>query len=301
MMTKDKELLRLTEAMLNTYIGKLTAEYQRAYREMRNTIYDYVEKYAKDGKLTRTEMYKYARFQRLQVQLLQEIKSLQIASAPQVASYLTDQYMLNYFYSGYILETGYQAKLAYGNIPRKEVYRGVLTPMTKISLKSNREAVQRKIQSSVIQSIAQGEGVSDLTARIKYDLERNANDALRIARTETTRVQNWAKQDSYEHAAARGLPVKKRWVATLDSKTRDRHANLDGETVDTKAPFSNGLMFPGDQGGPPEEVINCRCSMVTVVSGYDNAYAYRRARGVDGKNEVVPYKTYREWEKNRVS
>jgi len=158
----------------------------------------------------------------------------------------------------------------------------------------------QKIQSSVVQSITQGEGVRELTSRIKKDLENNANNALRIARTETTRVQNAAKQDSYEHAVKMKLPIRKKWVATLDDKTRDRHADIDGEIADIDKPYSNGLMYPGDQGGEPEDSINCRCREVSVIEGYENAGEYRRARGVKG-NEIIPYKTYREWEKERIS
>jgi SPP1 gp7 family putative phage head morphogenesis protein len=296
---KDKNLLKLSEQLEKNYIKSLQAEYNKAYKQMQSVIYEYMEKFAVDGKLTRSEMYKYSRFQKLQAQLMKELSGLK--TQQQAAAHLTDQYLLNYFYSGYILETEYQVKLAYGNIARSKIGRGVLTPMSKISLKNNRMTVMQKIQSSVVQSIAQGEGVRDLSARIRVDLEQNANNSVRIARTETTRVQNWAKQDSYDHAAKRGLPLMKRWVSTLDDATRDRHADLDGETVPQDKPFSNGLMYPGDQSGPPEETINCRCSMITVVDGYDNAYEYRRARGLDGKNEVIPDTKYTEWKKERVS
>jgi len=225
---------------------------------------------------------------------------LQLTNTPQVSAYLVDQYQLNYFYSGYILETNYQVKLAYGNIARSSISKGILTPMSKISLKSNKEAIQRKIQTSLIQSIAQGEGIRDLTARIKKDLETNANKAVDIARTETTRVCNSAKQDSYEHAGNMGLKLNKRWVSSLDSVTRESHQDMDGETVGMDEKFSNGLMYPGDQSGPPEETINCRCPMIAVLDGYEDVNEFRRARGTDGKNEVIPNMTYKEWQNARV-
>lgn len=100
--------------------------------------------------------------------------------------------------------------------------------------------------------------------------------------------------------ANKKLGIKKQWVSTLDGKTRDRHKRLDGEVVDIDKPFSNGLMYPGDMSGPPGEVINCRCAMREIVEGYSNSAQYRRARGVDGKNEIIPYKTYEEWAKERL-
>lgn len=298
---KNKELFRLMERLEKGYIKNLQIEYQKAYNEMRKVVYETINKYGIDGKLTRSEMYKYDRYQKLMAQLFNEMSLLQNAKEPAVSAYLVDQYKLNYFYTGYILETEYQVKLAYGNIGRGQIGRGVLTPMSKIRLKNNRDIIRQKIQSSVVQSIAQGQGVRDLTGRIQKDLEQNANNALRIVRTETTRVMNGAKQDSYEHAASRGLKLQKKWVSTLDDSTRESHRDLDGETVDMDEKFSNGLMHPGDQSGDPSETINCRCTMITVLPGFDNAYEYRRARGADGKNEVIPHKTYRDWEKERVS
>lgn len=55
----------------------------------------------------------------------------------------------------------------------------------------------------------------------------------------------------------------KQWDAALDSRTRDSHARLDGEIRELDEKFSNGLMFPGDPSGRPEEVINCRCTSDT--------------------------------------
>ena len=59
--------------------------------------------------------------------------------------------------------------------------------------------------------------------------------------------------------------VRKVWVATKDKRTRDTHAALDGESMGIDQPFSNGLQYPGDPNGPPEEVINCRCAMLMRI------------------------------------
>ncbi len=53
------------------------------------------------------------------------------------------------------------------------------------------------------------------------------------------------------------------WHATQDDRTRDSHAEMDGQEVAMGESFitgnGNALEFPGDPNGPPEEVINCRC------------------------------------------
>ena len=58
-------------------------------------------------------------------------------------------------------------------------------------------------------------------------------------------------------------------MATLDSRTRDSHRQLDGEVVGDDGKFSNGLRYPGDPEGPAAEVWNCRCTLVASIPGHD--------------------------------
>lgn len=65
-------------------------------------------------------------------------------------------------------------------------------------------------------------------------------------------------------AAAASL-LTKTWVAVLDSATRPEHVEADGQEVPVDEPFEVGgedLMYPGDDSGSPENVINCRCTAV---------------------------------------
>lgn len=66
-----------------------------------------------------------------------------------------------------------------------------------------------------------------------------------------------------------GIDVRARWMATLDSRTRDSHRQLDGEVVGDDGKFSNGLRYPGDPEGPAAEVWNCRCTLVASIPGHD--------------------------------
>ena len=80
--------------------------------------------------------------------------------------------------------------------------------------------------------------------------------------------------------AALGVEVQKEWMATLDSRTRESHRNLDGERRELDERFSNGLMYPGASGSA-KEVYNCRCTMVSYLPKYDS--------------EDEPRVTYSEW------
>lgn len=90
-----------------------------------------------------------------------------------------------------------------------------------------------------------------------------------IARTETIASLNASREQSVMQAVESGLiraeSVKKRWSATLDSRTRDLHSAMNGQIVAPDQPFRSGsgalMMYPGDTslGAGGGDVINCRC------------------------------------------
>lgn len=82
-----------------------------------------------------------------------------------------------------------------------------------------------------------------------------------IAENEANIVHNHlenedAKRDGYRF---------KRWDAIVDDKTREDHLDVNGTVVPIDEPFIVGgyeMQFPGDEtNAPPEEIINCRCSV----------------------------------------
>jgi uncharacterized protein with gpF-like domain len=88
-----------------------------------------------------------------------------------------------------------------------------------------------------------------------------------------------------------GIKMKQVWMATLDSRTRDSHAMMDGEKRDPGKKFSNGCRYPGDPEGAPGEIYNCRCTLVAEVEGsdaYDPSDLSVRANKLKGM-------TYEEW------
>lgn len=84
-----------------------------------------------------------------------------------------------------------------------------------------------------------------------------------IARTETHTASMTGQHDSMaETSDELGMKLEKTWVASEDARTRESHLEADGQTVPMDETFTVGgaeLMFPGDENGPPEEIINCRC------------------------------------------
>lgn len=117
--------------------------------------------------------------------------------------------------------------------------------------------------------------------------------ATRAARTALTGAECAGRMGAYRRALALGVGVRKRWLATLDGRTRDSHRLLDGESVGVEERFSNGLLYPGDPTGPASEVWNCRCTLVADVAGVDADGQPRPSRAVD---ETDP-KAYEAWKR----
>jgi SPP1 gp7 family putative phage head morphogenesis protein len=159
--------------------------------------------------------------------------------------------------------------VAFENINRQAVYQSRLNPLSQIGLKANADAVKNNIRRSITTSIVQGEGIPKMAKRITKDLEQNANNAVRIARTETTRAMGEARQETFKEAEDMGIEIQKRWLATSDDRTRHSHVELNNQIVDNDKKFSNGLAYPGDPSGPAIEVINCRCTMIAFLPEYE--------------------------------
>ncbi len=97
------------------------------------------------------------------------------------------------------------------------------------------------------------------------------NRALRyraeaIGRTEAMTALHQAQQEALSQAIGSGIIQKSAvtviWRATDDDRTREAHADLDGESVHWGGVFSSELgpiRFPGDPLASAENTINCRC------------------------------------------
>lgn len=85
--------------------------------------------------------------------------------------------------------------------------------------------------------------------------------ARAISRTET---HSGAMASGLESAKIIGIDSHKEWNAVGDSRTREDHDAVDGQTVPLDAPFRVGgarMQHPGDPRAPAEQVVNCRCVM----------------------------------------
>lgn len=127
--------------------------------------------------------------------------------------------------------------------------------------------------NSVIDIIIQdgfreGYSIDQMTGTIQRELEKRLRvvhdwEAERIARTE---VIGAANKGSYDGALSTGLDVKKAWLTSGLKGVRGSHQMYEGMGfVPMSHDYNVGLRHPGDPNGSPEEVINCRCTIIYEI------------------------------------
>ncbi len=210
-------------------------------------------------------------------------------------------------YTGYQLEHGGGADYGFGVYDSAAVARLVreeprMLPMPKVDKYKDVAWYDRIIENAVTQGILQGESLEDITYRIAMDTADKSLSAMRRnARTAYTGAQNAGRLEAMRQADGLGIKTKKQWRCTLDNKTRETHAEMDGQTVEWEEPFLTPLgplMYPGDPSGEPANVYNCRCKVEKVFAKYPDIKRYRR----DMDGQIVANMSYKEWleAKNRA-
>lgn len=182
-----------------------------------------------------------------------------------------DKYLKSCYETGYIgtmYDIAKQGVPIIAPIDQAAAVKAILTDSKIVEgyynhLGVNYDKLKKTITQEISRGIASGLPYSDIARNINNVSSSGLYNAKRIARTEGHRIQQTSSRDAQYAAKKKGCDVVKQWDSTLDGRTRDSHARVDGEIRELDEKFSNGLMFPGDPSGRAAEVINCRCTSNT--------------------------------------
>jgi SPP1 gp7 family putative phage head morphogenesis protein len=304
-----------TDQKLEEMEKRLSAIYSRAEKEIQKTADEYFSKFAKQdeakrklleqGKITEDEYTKWRkgkvmygkRFTEMKEQCAKQLLNVNQTALAYVNGELPKVYALNYNALASSVDGvgGYSFTLVDADTVRNlAVTDTSLLPYKQLDPKKDIPWNMKKINAETLQGILQGESMDKIAKRLRNVQEMNKTQAIRSARTIVTGAENKGRQDSYARAEADGIILQKEWLSTNDGRTRHSHAALDGAIVDQDKKFDNGLMYPGDPSGRPEEVYNCRCTLVAKVNGF-NKVQYNKSHGLaptnrDGKEIVFSEK-----------
>jgi uncharacterized protein with gpF-like domain len=139
------------------------------------------------------------------------------------------------------------------------------------------ETNKKGVKKILKKAIEEGHSTAKTAAAISelYDGYKGVR-AETIARTETSNAINWGSfNTAVETERKTDLRFNKRWVATIDSRTRGAHLqeNFDKaiplyEKFKLEDPVKGTAFYldhPGDPHGHPSQVINCRCTLAYLA------------------------------------
>lgn len=316
---------RRTDRELAALENRIAAEYKKAAEELTGKINAYFDQFKErdaeqlkllqDGRITRQQ---YTQWRLAQIGRGERMEALRdrvaerMTHANEVAAvYINDRtpgiYSLNRNYAAYTIERQLGRNVGFDLWDEQTVKRLIVERPDLMPYYPPARAVKRgidlaygrrQITAQVTSGILQGESIKHLADRLQTNIPNmNRTSAIRAARTAVTGAQNAGRMDSYAAAEGMGIKLKKRWLSTLDNRTRHAHALLDGQTQPNDKPFHSilgDIMFPCDPSAAPANIYNCRCTLIAEVEGVDMSDALRRDRW-----GLLPNMTFAQWENHK--
>lgn len=282
----------IADNQLKALESDLEGLYRQATREMlqkqKAFLTDYqkqLEKMKKDlkkGKITKEFFKKWQQdiisdiswYQEMVNTLAFNLTKVDEIAADMINGYLPNIYAENANFGLYEVENATGIKTAFSLVNHDTVKAAMSEDLFKcLDAGKDFNWNKQKLTSALIQGILQGEEVSKIAKRFKSVSKMDKNAAIRNARTSVTGAENAGRIFSYERAESLGIKVKKKWIATLDERTRTSHRLLDETSVDVNDTFQSehgAIRFPADPQAAPAEIYNCRCTLVADIEGVPN-------------------------------
>lgn len=314
-----------TEKLLKKMEKQLDEVYKKAYTEARDTATSFMAKFrvmdeekrklrdngdidnSEYQRWRRTMLFQGKRYKEMADTLAADMTKTNVIAASVINGHLPEVYAINHNYGTYEIEHGGKINTQYSLYDRQTVERlirdnpDLLPRKAAINIPKDELWNKKHINSAVMQGIIQGKTVDDIAKNLAATVtDMSHTSAIRNARTMTTSAQNGGRIDSYKRAQSMGVKLVQVWMATLDSRTRHEHRQLDGQKRPIGTPFKIDGMeieFPGDPKAEPYLVYNCRCTLVGEVEGVD--YNLSDVTERDSKLGDMSYEEWKEEKKKQ--
>jgi SPP1 gp7 family putative phage head morphogenesis protein len=282
-----------SEANTKIFERELAKRYRQAYNEIEAKLAALYEKMGEPP--TIAEARRYNRLDMLKKAIAVEYKKLTKYSIAKTLDNSAESFAQGAYGTQWAYDQAVGVELAWPVLPvdaiRASVWSGATGENFSARLRQWNVKELLTLQTKITTGLAQGYGFSKMARTIKAEVADDYSRIVRIVRTEATRNYTQGHLDVYDQTEKLGVKARKKWVATLDTRTRDAHGSLDGEFADDEGLFhSNGLTAEGPGlFGDPAEDINCRCRVVEEIEGFSPEL--RRIRG----EGIVEYTTFKDW------
>lgn len=321
-MPKPDPAHKETDKILRDMEKRLDEVYKQAYREARQTADDFMKSFremdkkkreqVKNGELDkaeyerwrRTQVFQGNRYHQMADTLAADMTHTNQIAASVINGYLPEVYAVNHNYGTYEIEKGSRINTQYTMYDKQTVERlirdnpDLLPRKAAVNVPKDQLWNKKHINSAVTQGILQGEAIDKIAQRLAATVtDMSHTSAIRNARTMTTSAQNGGRIDSYKRAEGMGIKMLQVWMATLDSRTRHEHRQLDGQKRKVGEAFEvegEKIFFPGDPAAEPYLTYNCRCTLIGEVEGVDYNLS-----DVSQRDNKLGDMTYEEWKEEK--
>ncbi len=155
------------------------------------------------------------------------------------------------------------------DVKRRTAIRTALTRSSHKLIKIN-QFTQKKVAAQLTAGLENGEGLNDLTDRIRelFTGKMGRARALRIARSQTATAVGAGRHEGMKQAGVE----RKGWLSSRDDHVRPAHRSAEQQYkggIPVDQPFNVGgemLMYPADPAGSAANIINCRCLQIAVAA-----------------------------------
>lgn len=285
------------DGLTKRQVREIQKIYSDSLREVKKNLLFYFDKYGTDGKLDLKDMQKYNRLQGMYEELEKSLNELSKVQSKNLQSLLFDIYDEGYNRTGWVAEQAVGINLRWYRLNTTAIREAIQMPVSGLRLsdlleKRRREIIWR-IRQEVTQGLVRGESYFKTSSRLKEAFSGDYAKAVRVVWTESHRVKEQSHLAATDKLKEKHIRTIRRWVATLDGKTRDTHRDLDGQFEDEKGYFHiRGLKTRGPGlFGVAREDIHCRCTTILVFEGENP-----QTRMIQGQG-ISKYITYNEWKK----
>lgn len=249
------------EAAADRLARRAAEEMRRAYREQYEAVLREIEglyaQIAEGGAPTRTQLWSYARWRRLE----ERLRELSGETARQCERTVTD--CLNEVFRTVIgAEAGEMAGWEASISPRSVLETAWSGEHYSARVWRNTAAVAQRVQEDMTEIIVQGKSFSQARRRLMEDFSVAYSEADRLVRTEAAYVRNQAALARYRHDRRRRV----RWITgESDGRECATCRDRDGQEYD----IDSAPRLPAHP--------NCRCCYAPVVEAGADAEAPEEA------------------------
>jgi len=129
-----------------------------------------------------------------------------------------------------------------------------LSGYTFENIKGLGEELKQDLRQELQRGLMNGEGIQELSKRVRKVADVGKVRADAIARTETNRAENLGSLDAWRQSK---LPMEKEWVAALDARTSEMCKTLNGTRIGLNEKFE----YKGQFFDSPPGHVNCRSTL----------------------------------------